>query len=83
MKTIKELNEKPWYRFVKVVYILFFVLIYGLILIDLYSQIGDLFEYRIAYIMELLGMIIIPPLLFELFKRLFYYIFLGKLFPKE
>lgn len=79
--TIKELNERVWYRFIKVIYILFFVLILSGVLIEIFEEVGKI-TYLFAILQSLLGISVII-LVFELIKRIFYYIVLGKINPNK
>lgn len=73
MKTLEELNQKPWYRFFKVVYVAMW-LPYPLIFYVLTT--GD------GAIKANLIMTVIYVLFAEGIRRAFYYVLLGQLFPK-
>jgi hypothetical protein len=71
MKTIAELNQKIWYRFLKVLYILVFipVFIVPVLLIGTFG--GSLLSLLIVYVLFAMG------------QRLFYYIVLGSFIPPK
>lgn len=77
MKTISELNEQVWYRFLKVAYI--FVLS-CLILISIFinANMGNSLFNAIKYSIYAT---IFWLVVFEVIKRAFYFIALGKLLP--
>ncbi len=74
-KTIEKLNTKIWYRLIKVLYILTFILILWLNNINAYFSNDYLDEYMIINICIII--------LFLLIRHSFYYIYLGKIFPKK
>jgi len=90
-KIFEELNKKIWYRFVKTIYILSFVVINIFFFINSYQNnkyrpslfydryIGGWSEIFLSYIIKL----VLIVLIFEIIKRSFYYIVFGKLFPKN
>jgi membrane protein YqaA with SNARE-associated domain len=73
MRTLEELNQKPWYRFFKVVYVIMW-LPYPLILYVLTTVDGA--------IKACLIMTLVYVLFAEGIRRAFYYVLLGQLFPK-
>jgi bacteriorhodopsin len=74
MRTLEELNQKPWYRFFKVVYVIMW-LPYPLLLYVL-STSGE------GAIKGCLIMTLVYVLFAEGIRRAFYYVLLGQLFPK-
>jgi len=95
-KTVEELNKKPWYRLIKVLYIFVFICICAGILIltmsahhPLFLVYDRLFSAWI-WIPDILASISIMVigiaatiLIFELVKRIFYYISIGKFIPEN
>lgn len=77
MKTLEELNQKPWYRFFKVVYVVMW-LPYLLLFYVIWSvsALGDAIK-------GCLIMTIVYVLFAEGIRRAFYYILLGRLFPRQ
>jgi len=81
-KTIKELNQKAWYRLLKVIYILssIFVVCVGLVfvteevLVEGYIVLG-LVLYVLCPIFIYTG--------FEIIRRLFFYVILGRIKPSD
>lgn len=73
MKTIKELNEKIWYRAIKSIYVILFVSItlWFIYWIIIYGPESDILQISIIL------------LILEIFKRAFYYIVLWNLFPPK
>ena len=70
-----ELDEKRWYRFVKVMYVFcYFIAVSWLIIwVILFADSDD-------YLVVSIGGVV---LLFEIIKRSFYYIYFGKFFLKN
>ncbi|MCH7759309.1 hypothetical protein IID20_03050 [Patescibacteria group bacterium] len=79
-KTTKYLQTKIWYRFFKVIYIFGFIGMLFFWNIVIYSSFGDFFKQTILYFF--IGNIVII-LIFEIIKRAFYYVILGKIYPKK
>lgn len=75
-KTIALLNAKTWYRFLKVVYF-FFYAISMLIAITAFFIPDSLIVGAISFVIAFVGL----SLVFELIRRVFYYILLGEFFP--
>jgi uncharacterized membrane protein YhaH (DUF805 family) len=78
IKTIEELNEKMWYRLLKTIYILIFIILL------LYFNINA-FQYRFRddYWQAIFINNLFIYFLFEFFRRLFYYIVLKKIKPNK
>ena len=74
MKTLEELNQKSWYRFFKVVYVIMW-LPYPLILLVIISVGGS------GVVKGCLIMTLIYIFCVEGIRRAFYYVLLGQLFP--
>ena len=70
MKTLTELRDRPFYRFLKVLYFLL-LLPLGYMVYMTYT------EHDIVYLAWVLGFL----LTLEVFKRVIYYIFLGSFNP--
>ncbi len=77
IKTISELEQKPWFRFLKVVYIGALVLAIGLVLLITYASYGE------SKTGAFLWGVIIVGLLAWITRGSFYYIVLGKFSPKK
>lgn len=73
MKTLEELNQKPWYRFLKVIYFVMW-LPYPLIFYALSTLDSALKACMI--------MTVIYVLFVEGIRRAVYFVLLGQLFPK-
>lgn len=85
-KTLSHLNSKVWYRFIKVLYVFFFliiVLIFNLIVLDD----GIMKWYQNKALTEFIEFLFIGNLIillfFEILKGTFYYIVLGKFRPEK
>lgn len=74
MKTLSNLNTKSWYRFLKVLYVLVIVATL-LIIYNTYRP-----EYD-SFIKDIVEPVFWVLLVLEIFKRSFYFIFLGTLSP--
>jgi len=74
--TPKDLNKKPWYRFLKVVYFftLFIALLFALAIPFL---VGD--PVQETYAITAISILLVA----EIIKRAFYYVVLGKMFFKK
>jgi len=79
--TIKELNNRAWYRALKVLYIS----IYSFsLLFDIAAGLEEMIKYQFW---DGLGIVFLGSigiiLFFEVMKRVFYYVVIGKVFPKQ
>lgn len=72
MKTLSELRNRPFYRFLKILYVLLLVPI-GYMVYLAYA------EHAPEVILWVLGFLLV----LEVIKRLIYYIFLGTIIPSE
>ncbi len=74
MKTLQELNQKPWYRFFKVVYVIMWLpyplILYFLIIVN-------------ASVEACLIMTLLYILFVEGIRRAVYYVLIGELFPNK
>lgn len=96
MTTLTELNKKGWYLYLKVIYVLFyipcFILLYVVIHLGCVER-GYVYDplhilndnpWNITNcILYSLILMIGYLLVMELIKRGFYYVLIGKVFPKE
>jgi fucose permease len=73
MRTLEELNQKPWYRFFKVVYVIMW-LPYPLMLYAFSTFEGAI---KACLIMTLVYVLFVEGI-----RRAVYYVLLGRLFPK-
>jgi membrane-bound ClpP family serine protease len=78
IRTIQDLNQRVWYRFLKVVYISAALITIGLsfFIIKFFSH-GYLFFFYVAFVSLVIGLI------FELILRIFYYIVTGTFVPSD
>jgi hypothetical protein len=76
MKTIGELNDRAWYRFLKVVYCVIYVMA---IAMSLFLALSG----NEKYIGTVTIGILVIVLLMEGIRRAFYYTILGKLMPDK
>lgn len=88
MHSIEELNKKIWYRLLKIIYLGAIIVVVGRTLIIGWSDVSDtaLFREKITLTEEipvLLVALLVELLLFELARRVFYYIVLGSWRPKK
>ncbi len=70
MKTLSELKEKPYFRFLKVLYFLSLVPVGILIYLAYHDH--DILLLEVAFVLIFI---------LEIIKRVIYYIFLGKINP--
>lgn len=85
-KTIKELNEKMWYRILKVVYVFIYIIALGASIIGFFVGIYEIInDYRWAWdtFWASVGGIVATPIVAEVIKRTFYYIYFGALRPDK
>jgi len=79
IKTIKELNQRIWYRLLKVIYIFSLIFVIGVGLVFIKEEVLD------RYIVLGLGLCILSPISifigFEIIRRLFFYVILGTMKP--
>lgn len=83
MVTVHDLNQTVWYRFVKVVYALLFVVVYlvaiGASSASFYSaMLYDTNGASFVHYLSMLAAVVGVPVLFWLFVGLFRYIALGR-----
>lgn len=79
MKTTTELNNKTWYRLLKVLYILSFVIDVCVILILAIAMDTNLTDMVGFFFSAFVGLIIF----YYVFLLIFYYIVLGTTSPKK
>lgn len=72
MKTLTELRDRPFYRFLKVLYFLFFLPLGFMVYMGYQEQ-------QIVYLAWVFGVLFV----LEIFKRVIYYIFLGSFVPEK
>ena len=72
VKTIKELNQKIWYRLLKVIYILSFVF-------TIYTALVSINESTSSTIF----LFVLICIGFEIVRRMFFYIILGTISPSD
>lgn len=77
-KTISYLNSKIWYRSLKVI----FLLLLSIVILLVNVVILDDGIFGIIFLDILTGNILIL-IFFEVLRRVFYYIVLGKIIPKK
>jgi len=83
MTTLKELNGKMWYRFLKVIYILCY-LSYFLFTSKLWDESYTYFtNHKTKYFVQCFILMIVYILVMEFTRRCFYYVVIRKVFPKE
>jgi hypothetical protein len=80
MRTLEELNQKPWYRFFKVVYVVMW-LSYPLFLYVLCLSNREAPDI-VGTVKGCLILTLVYVLFAEGIRKAFYYILLGQLFPK-
>lgn len=81
MKTLKELNKKIWYRFLKVVYVVSLIFCVGKSIVAVGEEVGEN-----AIILSVLVVFLTPISVyigFEIIRRVFYYIIFGTIKPAD
>jgi hypothetical protein len=81
--TISDLNRKSWYRFLKILYIVFFTFIITPALIAAsFEATSKDDNFAIMITLPILALLF-SVLLFKLFQNIFYYIVLGTFKPQK
>lgn len=87
IKTIKELNDKIWYRVLKVIYILSYIISIVVIQFLIYDEIigfnSKEFENYSEWMWLALSWLIVNIIFFEIIRIIFYYILFGKINPQK
>lgn len=88
MKSIADLNATIWYRFIKVAYILFFLLVWIIVITlswqsftsaQIYDTNGASGSHYLGLFLSVVGV----PIVFIVITRIFYYILLGSINPPK